>query len=72
MAQEHIAEPHYDADWHRGYHAGLETLGDIPQFMPGGLSAFNMGYIAGMKAARSTSGGDRPKSGQVDKSGKLT
>ena len=53
MMKERVVEPQYDADWRQGYYVGLEAPGDIPQALPCGFSAFNVGYIAGMKAARS-------------------
>jgi hypothetical protein len=39
-------------DWQRGYMGGLRDPGDLPVWVPGGLSGFNMGFIAGMKEAR--------------------
>jgi hypothetical protein len=52
MMEERIPQIHYAEDWRRGYDAGLVAPGDIPSTLPGGLTAFNMGLIAGMKASR--------------------
>jgi hypothetical protein len=62
MTEERIPPTNQDEDWQRGYKSGLEAPGDIPRMLPGGLSGFNTGFIAGMKAARKQPEFGRPHS----------